>query len=210
MNGLLMAGTLFAGGYCWVLARRVNDLKDLDKGLGGSIVTLTRQIELARTTLEEARAGARDNRHELSHLVAKADGAAGQLKLLLAALKEPAPAAAAPQPPVQPEPAPPPAPQPVFQPQPLSVVWPATIPAAAIPVRTVIAPPAPAPRLAEPAQDPEPPAEPLSAGQIPDIPKPRMVPPLANPMRRIRPAAVPQSEDQLMDVLNAIAGGGGH
>ena len=23
MNGLLMAATLFAGGYCWVLARRV-------------------------------------------------------------------------------------------------------------------------------------------------------------------------------------------
>ena len=27
MNGLLMAATLFAGGYCWVLARRVQDLK---------------------------------------------------------------------------------------------------------------------------------------------------------------------------------------
>ena len=31
MNGLLMAATLFAGGYCWVLARRVRDLKSLDK-----------------------------------------------------------------------------------------------------------------------------------------------------------------------------------
>ena len=48
MNGLLLAATLFAGGYCWVLARRVRDLKSLDRGLGGSIVTLTRQIELAR------------------------------------------------------------------------------------------------------------------------------------------------------------------
>ena len=56
MNGLLMAATLFAGGYCWVLARRVRDLKSLDSGLGGAIVTLTRQIELARATLEEARA----------------------------------------------------------------------------------------------------------------------------------------------------------
>jgi hypothetical protein len=56
MDGLLATATLFAGGYCFVLARRVNDLKSLDKGLGGAIVTLTRQVELARTTLEEARA----------------------------------------------------------------------------------------------------------------------------------------------------------
>ena len=55
MNGLLTVATLFAGGYCWVLARRVRDLKSLDKGLGGAIVTLTRQIELAR---DHARRGA--------------------------------------------------------------------------------------------------------------------------------------------------------
>ena len=30
MDGLLMAASLFAGAYCWVLARRVRDLKDLD------------------------------------------------------------------------------------------------------------------------------------------------------------------------------------
>ena len=79
MNGLLMAATLFAGGYCWVLARRVRDLKSLDSGLGGAIVTLTRQVELARTTLDEARASSRDTRQDLSQLVARADGAAGQL-----------------------------------------------------------------------------------------------------------------------------------
>ena len=90
MNGLLMAATLFAGGYCWVLARRVQDLKSLDRGLGGAIVTLTRQVELARTTLDEARASSRDTRHDLAQLVAKADGAAGQLKLLLAAAPLPA------------------------------------------------------------------------------------------------------------------------
>ena len=40
MNGLLIAGTLFAGLYCYVLAGRVRALKSLDSGLGGSIVTL--------------------------------------------------------------------------------------------------------------------------------------------------------------------------
>src|SRR3954468_22160872 len=86
MNGLLMAATVFAGGYCWILARRVRDLKSLDKGLGGAIVTLTRQVELARTTLEEARSSSRDTSKELTPLVARADGAAGQLRILLAAM----------------------------------------------------------------------------------------------------------------------------
>ena len=99
MNGLLMAATLFAGGYCWVLARRVRDLKSLDSGLGGAIVTLTRQVELARTTLDEARAASRDTRQDLAQLVAKADGAAGQLRMLIAAAPVPAPVPAPPPPP---------------------------------------------------------------------------------------------------------------
>jgi hypothetical protein len=119
MNGLLMAATVFAGGYCWILARRVHDLKSLDKGLGGAIVTLTRQIELARTTLEEAKSSSRDTSRELSQLVARADGAAGQLRILLAATPAPpapAPATAGPAPilkalqPAEPEEAPAPTP----------------------------------------------------------------------------------------------------
>ena len=98
MNGLLMAATVFAGGYCWILARRVRDLKSLDKGLGGAIVTLTRQVELARTTLEEAKSSSRDTSKELTHLVARADGAAGQLRILLAAAPVPQAPAPAPEP----------------------------------------------------------------------------------------------------------------
>ena len=85
MNGLLMAASLFAGGYCWVLGRRVQDLKSLDRGLGGSIVTLTRQIELARLTLEEAKSGSKETKAELAQLVTKADAAANQLRILIAA-----------------------------------------------------------------------------------------------------------------------------
>jgi hypothetical protein len=105
MNGLLVAASLFAGGYCWVLARRVRDLKSLDKGLGAAIVTLTRQIELARVTLDEARASSRDTRQELAQLVAKADAAGNQLRLLLAAAPKPAqPAPAQPPEPLAPVP----------------------------------------------------------------------------------------------------------
>jgi hypothetical protein len=113
MNGLLMAASLFAGGYCWVLARRVRDLKSLDKGLGAGIVTLTRQIELARVTLEEARASSRDTRQELSQLVAKADAATNQLRLLLAATPKPAPAAPLQPTTVEPQPKAAPAAEPI-------------------------------------------------------------------------------------------------
>ena len=134
MNGLLMAATLFAGGYCWVLARRVRDLKSLDNGLGGAIVTLTRQVELARTTLDEARTSSRDTRQDLAQLVAKADGAAGQLRLLIAAAPLPA---AAPQPVPMPVPVPDPQPEPIAAaPQPLAPVPPAE-PAPVIAIRSV-------------------------------------------------------------------------
>lgn len=96
MDGLLIAATLFAGTYCWVLSRRVRALKSLDSGLGAAIVTLTRQIELARGTLDEARSGARETRQDLVQLTARADAASAQLRLLLAAVeRRPGPAAEA-------------------------------------------------------------------------------------------------------------------
>jgi len=125
MNGLLIAATLFAGGYCWVLARRVQDLKSLDRGLGGSIVSLTRQVELARLTLDEARSASKETRQDLGQLVGRADTAARELRLLIAAAPvmpaprtvEPAPVAEAlPLVAVAPQPPDPFAPDPVEMP----------------------------------------------------------------------------------------------
>lgn len=169
-DGLLTAATLFAGGYCWVLARRVNDLKDLDKGLGGSIVTLTRQIELARGTLEEARTAARETRHDLGQLSARAEAAASQLRLLLATVQEPEAERAAPQPVAAPKA------EPLLSPRPRSE------------------PPAPA--RAE-----------QSSPTAPDLPKPRALPPRDNLLRR-RQEPVIRSEDEIIDALRALAGGG--
>jgi hypothetical protein len=177
MDGLLMAATLFAGGYCWVLARRVNALKSLDKGLGGAIVTLTRQVELARTTLEEARAAAGDTREELGQLITHADTAAGQLRLLLAATRDAEPRR--------------------------------TVAAA---VSAATAQPATASRaslaLAEPPM-PEIEAPAPADVDADAIPKPRELPPIENPLRaRGKDEAQPRSEDEIIEALRAIAGGG--
>jgi hypothetical protein len=177
MNGLLMAATVFAGGYCWILARRVRDLKALDRGLGGAIVTLTRQVELARTTLEEARSSSRDTSRELGQLVARADGAAGQLRILLAATP-PAPAAATPPPP----------------------------PAATVPAPTPADPVTPSLATVPPAA-PEPAPAPLPhMGDLPKPRALAPVEnPLRRRERAVPPA--PRSEDEILEALTALAGG---
>ena len=195
MNGLLMAATLFAGGYCWELARRVRDLKTLDKGLGGAIVTLTRQIELARTTLDEARAGSRETHQNLAQLVSKAEGAAGQLRLLIAAA------------PVTPPPAPrtqEPAPRAPRAEAPARSKTAAELPELAPIVAIRQPPPAPA---AEPAPQPAPRPVP----HLSEVPKPRALSPIENPLRRREPAetapAPAPTEDDLLEALSALAGG---
>jgi len=184
MNGLLTAATLFAGGYCWVLARRVRDLKSLDSGLGGAIVTLTRQIELARTTLDEARAASRDTRQDLAQLVAKADGAAGQLRMLIAAAPVPPPAAAAPAP----------APEPKAEAAPRPADPPAPEPAPVVSIRA--------------ASRPEPATQPRNPAHLTEVPKPRALAPIENPLRRREAEPEPaRSEDDILEALSALAGG---
>jgi len=203
MNGLLTVATLFAGGYCWVLARRVRDLKSLDKGLGGAIVTLTRQIELARTTLDEARAGSTASKQELQQLLARADAAAGQLRLLLAAAPAAPPAASPPA-------ASPLVAAPALSPEP-------TLTRAAEPLAGPVEPRAEAPRRA-PARTAGPLVSIFKAAEVPEpaeaaaeVPKPRALMPIENPLRRFRPDAaepVVASEDDILEALRALAGPG--
>jgi hypothetical protein len=187
MDGLLIAGAAFAGVWCWVLAGRVERLKALDSGLGGAIVQLTRQIELARSTLDEARAGSRETRQDLAALVGRADSAAAQLRLLLAAAERaPAPPAEAPAPAAHPSPPDAPAARRRDAPGPRLV------------------------SLAEPAPPPEPP---LAAGadDLP-VPKPRRVPPLDGLLRpRRAPEARPApTEAELVAELSALAAAAEH
>ncbi len=189
MNGLLLAASLFAGGYCWVLSRRVRDLKSLDTGLGGAIVTLTRQIELARGTLEDARAATTENSRDLERLIARAEAAAATLKGTLATARDFEARLA-----VRAQPAEPEAPAP---------------PALAG---------APGLRLAASAGE-EAPTEAQEgfiaasgrAHVLEDfVPKPRPLAAFENPLRpraAAAPAPVPESEDELLEALSALAGG---
>jgi hypothetical protein len=211
MNGLLLTATLFAGIYCWVLSGRVRALKSLDSGLGGAIVTLTRQIELARGTLEEARSAARDGRADLSQLVARGDATAAQLRVLLAALKDHEPTATADPAPatagsVQETPVLPRVEASAVQEEAASRPAGPMLPRLVVPAPVEPAPAAPAP--AEPAWaqhgSPEP-ARPAIAS----VPKPRLAIPLENILRSRAPLEPVEhkSESELLDALNAIASG---
>lgn len=198
MDGLLIAATLFAGGYCWVLGRRVQDLKSLDRGLGGSIVTLTRQIELARATLDEARGASNGTGVELERLIGRADAAANQLRLLIAAAP-----ALPPSPPVG-----------AVAPQDESRVECRAEP------RAEARQPAPEPE--------SPPAQAVAAlaaapvtvaMNLAEVPKPRALAPVENPLRRAKGAGAaaiaaaarpepPSSEDAILEALTALAAGG--
>ncbi len=201
MNGLLLAASLFAGGYCWVLSRRVRDLKSLDTGLGGAIVTLTRQIELARGTLDEARAATRENARDLNQLIARAEAATATLKGTLAAARD-AEARLLARPPV-----------------PAAPVEGAPVAAEPAPVRAPAGPPnlrlaaSAEVRTAEPDED-DAPAFVAASGRAPllddFVPKPRGLAPFDSPLRprAVRAAApAPASEDELLDALSALAGG---
>ncbi len=87
-DGLLVAGALFAGTYCLVLAHRVRALKDLRSGVGGAIMGMTHALEDARRALEETKAASRDGNKELRELIARAEAASGQLRILLAATRD--------------------------------------------------------------------------------------------------------------------------
>ncbi|MEM8787756.1 MAG: hypothetical protein AAGE76_05810 [Pseudomonadota bacterium] len=87
-DGLLIAGALTAALYCWVLARRLRALRNMDKGLGGAIAGLSERVEQTKASLADTKASTRDISKELSELTARAEIAAGRLELLLSTLHD--------------------------------------------------------------------------------------------------------------------------
>jgi len=87
-DGLLLAGTTAAAFYCYVLARRVRGLTDLDAGLGGAITALSRQVDDMKSSVDAAKQSTGASAKELVAMTARAEIAAGRLELILATLHE--------------------------------------------------------------------------------------------------------------------------
>ncbi len=82
-DGLLIAAAATAALYCWVLSRRLSDLKDMDKGLGGAIASLSDRVEKTRTSLADTRETTTAIARDLAELTHRAELAAKRLEGLL-------------------------------------------------------------------------------------------------------------------------------
>lgn len=82
---LLFAAALGAGGYCFILSRRLTRLSSFDKGLGGAIAVLSAQVDDMTRALAEARDGSDETVSRLTGVIKEAEDLANDLEVMLAA-----------------------------------------------------------------------------------------------------------------------------
>ena len=85
---LLGAGAIGAGVYCLVLARRLRSFAALEKGMGGAIAVLSKQVDEMTRALDGARDQAGVSATKLDALATRGEAAAQRLELLIAALHD--------------------------------------------------------------------------------------------------------------------------
>ncbi|MHA7850955.1 hypothetical protein [Roseovarius sp.] len=93
---LLVAGALGAGFYCYILARRLARLNDLETGVGAAVAVLSAQVDDLTKALAAAQSTADASTHSLDGLTDRAESAARRLELLVASMHDlPSPPSAA-------------------------------------------------------------------------------------------------------------------
>jgi len=85
---LLLAGTLGATLYCYVLARRLRRFNDLERGMGGAIAVLSAQVDDMTKALNGAQNSARHSTDSLEGLTGRAEEVAHRLEILVAAMHD--------------------------------------------------------------------------------------------------------------------------
>lgn len=87
-DSLLLAATLGAAVYCYVLAARLRRFTTLESGMGGAIAVLSAQVDDMTRALERAQGVAGASEQRLESLTARADLLAGRLELMVASLHD--------------------------------------------------------------------------------------------------------------------------
>lgn len=86
---LLISAAIAAGFYCYVLARRLQKLDQLNSGVGQAIKTLTEQLSDTKSTLEQASCDARENVERLDQRIETAKDLLERLKNATASSPDP-------------------------------------------------------------------------------------------------------------------------
>ena len=87
-DSLLLAATVGAAIYCYVLAARLRRFTTLESGMGGAIAVLSAQVDDMTRALEKAQGVAGASERRLEDLTARADVLAKRLELMVAALHD--------------------------------------------------------------------------------------------------------------------------
>ncbi len=85
---LLFAGAAGAAFYCYVLARRLRNFTDLEKGVGGAVAVLSAQVDDLQRTLTAAQGTARRSVAQLDEVSGRAGATVKRLELLMASLHD--------------------------------------------------------------------------------------------------------------------------
>ena len=80
-DGLLIAGTIAACVYCFVLSRRLKKLNDLEGGLGSAIAVMSVQVDELTKILAKAEESANESAKRLSDLTERSEVGAAKIEL---------------------------------------------------------------------------------------------------------------------------------
>lgn len=85
---LLILGAVAATIYCIILSKRLQNFKDLDKGIGGAVSVLSSQVETLTQALNQAQTTADQSNSSLADLTQRAETVSQRLELLMASMHD--------------------------------------------------------------------------------------------------------------------------
>lgn len=87
-DALLVLGAFTAAAYCIILAKRLRNFNDLEKGIGGAVSVLSSQVETLAATLKDAQTMANQSNTSLEDLTHRAENVSQKLELLMASMHD--------------------------------------------------------------------------------------------------------------------------
>ena len=87
-DGLLVAGALGASVYCYVLARRLSRLNDLESGIGSAVAVLSAQVDDLNKALSASQNSVNSSQASLSESTLRAEKIAQRLEIMMASFHD--------------------------------------------------------------------------------------------------------------------------
>ncbi len=87
-DSLLVAGALGASVYCYILARRLSRLNDLESGIGSAVAVLSAQVDDLTKALSASQNSVNSSQSSLSESTQRAEKIAQRLEIMMASFHD--------------------------------------------------------------------------------------------------------------------------